>query len=148
MKEHKATIHKLVKQCAKPSIDWNCFSIKKIQEDIENYDRGMKMLVKIAKNPNAVLYSDVEEKGKGKRLKRPIKYFDDDANKENKLEKKRSTMLSALLPIPKLTNVSKSAQSSQPLLEKEVNVPRETLSNNYMECREVKRRNDIYFLFY
>ncbi|XP_018365077.1 PREDICTED: uncharacterized protein LOC108762533 [Trachymyrmex cornetzi] len=74
MNEHKTTIHKLVKHCTKANPKWNCFSIKKTQESIGNYDRGMKMLVKIEKNPNATLYSDVEEKGKGKRLKRPIKY--------------------------------------------------------------------------
>jgi hypothetical protein len=31
-----------------------------------NYDRGMKILIKVAKNSYATLYSDMEEKGKGK----------------------------------------------------------------------------------
>lgn len=35
MNEHKATIHRLVKQCANVSLDWNCFSIKKLQEGID-----------------------------------------------------------------------------------------------------------------
>lgn len=34
------------------------------------------MLIKISKNPNASLHSDIEEKGKGKRFKKPIKYGD------------------------------------------------------------------------
>lgn len=114
MSEHKTTIQKLVKNCAKSDSKWNCFSIKKIQGGIgkdyndiiswqkfcflmiyilsliikiytENYDRGMKMLVKIAKNPNASLYSHIEDKGKRKRLKKPVQHFDD-LNKEN-LEK-------------------------------------------------------------
>ncbi|XP_067211579.1 uncharacterized protein [Linepithema humile] len=121
MNEHQATIHKLVKQCAKPNLKWNCFSIKKIEENIENYDRGMKMLVKIAKNPNATLYSDMEEKGKGKRLKRAnIKYFDDleenneERNKENNFEKKRNMQL-MLPPLPKL---KKPTRESQPLSDK------------------------------
>lgn len=47
----------------------------------------MKLLVKITKNPNAILYSDLEEKGKGKRMKKPNKYFDD-FDKENDFDQK------------------------------------------------------------
>lgn len=82
-----------------------------------NYDRGMKMLIKIAKNPNAVLYSDVEEKGKGKRLKKRNKYFydSDKENFEKKIERNGQTMLS---PLPKLENMSKSVRESRPLSDK------------------------------
>jgi hypothetical protein len=37
MNEHQATIHKLVKQYAKPDSKWNCFSIKKIIENMGKY---------------------------------------------------------------------------------------------------------------
>lgn len=56
----------------------------------ENYDKGMKMLIKISKNPNAKLYSDIEEKGKGKRLKKPNKHFNE-SDKENQSVKKRTS---------------------------------------------------------
>lgn len=76
----------------------------------------MKMLVKIAKNPNATLCSDVEEKGKGKRLKKSIKYFDD-SDKENNVVKRRNAQ-STLPPVPKLENVIKSARTNWPLPDK------------------------------
>lgn len=99
----------------------------------DNYDRGMRMLVKIEKNPSATLYSDIEEKGKGKRLKKPIKYFDE-SDKENL--KKRFKVQSTLPPIPKL--MSKSAHPSQPLPDK-VNekVKRQTLPLDTNEQRSV-----------
>lgn len=96
--------------------------------------RGMRMLVKIEKNPSATLYSDIEEKGKGKgkHLKKPVKYFESD--KENL--KKRFKVQSTLPPIPKL--MSKSAHPSQPLSDK-VNekVKRQTLSLDTNEQRSV-----------
>lgn len=81
----------------------------------------MKMLVKVSKNPNATLYSDIEEKGKGKRFKKPIKYFEE-SDKENLIEERCKVQM--LPSIPKLTNVSKSAR--QPLPDK--TVKRQTLS--------------------
>lgn len=78
----------------------------------------MKMLVKIAKNPNATLCSDVEEKGKGKRLKKPIKYFDD-SDKENNVEKRWNAQ-SMLPPVPKLENVIKSARPLPDKVDKKV----------------------------
>lgn len=73
---------------------------------VDNYDKGMKMLVKISKHPNSMLYSDVEEKGKGKRLKTRNKWFDDpiDATEESKWERKQSNAV--LPPIPKFTSVA------------------------------------------
>lgn len=73
----------------------------------------MKLLVKITKNPNAILYS--EEKGKGKRMKKPNKYFDD-FDKENDFDQKNKQ--STLPPLPKLTNVNKSVRVSQSLSDK------------------------------
>lgn len=35
--EHRGTINKLVKQCTKPKPEWNCFSIKKIEESIGKF---------------------------------------------------------------------------------------------------------------
>lgn len=35
--EHRGTINKLVKQCTKPKPEWNCFSIKKIEENIGKF---------------------------------------------------------------------------------------------------------------
>lgn len=35
--ENRAIIHKLVKQCAKPGSEWNCFSIKEIEENIGKF---------------------------------------------------------------------------------------------------------------
>lgn len=69
----------------------------------------MKLLVKITKNPNAILYSDFEEKGKGKRMKKPNKYFDD-FDQENDFDQKNKQ--STLPPLPKLTNISKSVRVS------------------------------------
>lgn len=37
MNEHQATIHKLVKQCAKPYLEWNCFAIKVMEENIGKF---------------------------------------------------------------------------------------------------------------
>lgn len=37
MNEHQATVQKLVKQCTKPYLDWNCFSIKKIEGNIGKF---------------------------------------------------------------------------------------------------------------
>lgn len=37
IEEHKATIQKLMKQCAKADLQWNCFSIKKIHEGIGKF---------------------------------------------------------------------------------------------------------------
>lgn len=67
------------------------------------------MLFKISKNRNATLYSDIEERGKGKRVKKSVKHFDDsdkeaDVMKERKVQSTTSKMLP---PLPKLTNVSK-----------------------------------------
>ncbi|XP_067213604.1 uncharacterized protein [Linepithema humile] len=110
--EHKGTIHKLVKQCAKANPEWNCFSIRKIEQGIENYDRGMKMLVKIDKNPNAALHSDLEEKGKGKRLKKTTQRF---VGSHNKNVQKKQITQTMLPPIPKLGNISKPEQASRSL---------------------------------
>lgn len=85
----------------------------------ENYEQGMKMLVKLSKNPNATLHSDMEEKGKGKRRKRPVKHFDN-SDKENYSKKERNEQ-SMLPPFPQLTNANKSSQSSQPLLDEIMN---------------------------
>ncbi|KYN50248.1 hypothetical protein ALC62_06309, partial [Cyphomyrmex costatus] len=106
----------------------------------ENYDRGMKMLIKIAKNPNATLHSDIEEKGKGKRLKKPIKYFDD-SDKENL--KKRRDIQSMLPPIPKL-DMSKSARTSQALYHKmdKTDINEISKKKNYSECKGVKPKNN------
>lgn len=129
----------------------------------EKYEQGMKMLVKISKNPNATLYSDIEERGKGKRLKKPIKHFDD-SNKENNIKTKRN--IQSIPPFPKLANVSKAAQANQPLPVKvdkiikrscidkassssdnaqqlfyahDINVPWEiSKQKGYMECKEAK----------
>ncbi|XP_011883633.1 PREDICTED: uncharacterized protein LOC105570796 [Vollenhovia emeryi] len=122
MNEHRGTIKKLVKQCGKPNLEWNCYSIKKIEESIENFDRGMKVLVKIAKNPNATLYSDLEEKGKGKRKKRPTKYFDKDDSDKDHFDKennheKRQKKQSTVPPFPKL-NITKSVPVNQSLYDK------------------------------
>lgn len=81
---------------------------------VGKYDQGMKMLVKLSKNPNATLYSDIEEKGKGKRMKKPVKHFDD-SEKENNPKKERNIQLPLL---SQLTNAKKSSQSSQPLPNK------------------------------
>ncbi|XP_036145344.1 uncharacterized protein LOC105828494 isoform X2 [Monomorium pharaonis] len=78
----------------------------------ENYDKGMKMLVKLSKNLNATLYSDIEEKGKGKRMKKQIKHFDN-SNKENKPKKRRNEQL-MLPPFPQLMNVNKLSHQSLP----------------------------------
>lgn len=80
----------------------------------------MKMLVKISKNPKAKLYSDIEEKGKGKRLKKHIKRFDD-SDKEN-IKKRRHhvqsiTNLAQLTPIPTFSDISNS-RTNQPLSDK------------------------------
>ncbi|XP_077272829.1 uncharacterized protein LOC143903250 [Temnothorax americanus] len=166
MTEHQATVQKLVKQCAKVNSEWNCFSIKTIEEGIGKYDQGMKMLVKVSKNPNATLYSDFEEKGKGKRLRKPIKYFDDnsDNDKENNNTKGRNIQL--IPPLPKLANASNSAQTSEPVnvnkmikpscvdkaslssdnnvkkptyVTHDINVSHERSKNkNYMDCKGVK----------
>lgn len=37
MKQHQATIHKLVKQCATANPKWNCFSVKIIEEGIGKF---------------------------------------------------------------------------------------------------------------
>lgn len=34
MNEHQATTYKLVKQCAKANLKWNCFSVRKIEVNI------------------------------------------------------------------------------------------------------------------
>lgn len=54
----------------------------------ENYDCGIKMLVKLCKNLNASLHSDFEEKGKGKRVKKMNMRFAD-LDKENNVRKKK-----------------------------------------------------------
>lgn len=122
----------------------------------------MKMLVKISKNPNATLYPDIEEKGKRKRFKKPIKYFEE-SDKENLLEEKCKVQI--LPPISKLTNVSKSAR--QPLLDKmNEKVKRQTLScineqqcsksvpdeikkythKNYKECKRIPLQESSHLL--
>lgn len=87
----------------------------------ENYDKGMKKLIKISKNPNAKLYSDIEEKGKGKRLKKPNKHFNE-SDKENQSVKKRRRHVQSMLPplpsIPKITNMCNLSQANQLLPEK------------------------------
>ncbi|XP_071574735.1 uncharacterized protein [Temnothorax nylanderi] len=142
MAEHKATIRKLVKQCVKADLKWNCFCTQKIQEGIENYDQGMKMLIKIAKYPNAKVYLDMEEKGKGKRLKKPIKHFESD--KEN-FEKRRKL----IPPIPKLSSKSRTNRplSDTDKVEKmEINV-REISKNkdDDIHCEEVKLSKESSF---
>lgn len=98
----------------------------------ENYERGMKMLVKIAKNPNATLCLDVEEKGKGKRLKKSIKYFDD-SDKENNVVKRRNAK-SMLPPVPKLENVIKSARINWPLPDK---VDKKVKHSTYIKTKDL-----------
>lgn len=96
----------------------------------EMYDRGMKMLLKISKNPNATLYSDVEEWGKGKRIKKPVKHFDD-SDKEANITKERkvqSTTSKMLPPLPKLTNVSKPERRDKPLLD-----PADKIRRSYVD---------------
>lgn len=86
----------------------------------------MKMLVKVSKNPNAKLHSDIEEKGKGKRLKKLIKRFDD-SEKEN-IKKKRkdhvqsitTTKLTQLTPIPKFTDM-RNSRTNLPIFNKKKN---------------------------
>lgn len=78
---------------------------------IENYDKGMKILIKISKYPNSTLYSDLEEKGKGKRIKKLKKRFNDDTDdiiEENKFDKKQSNVV--LPPIPKLSVTNKEKE--------------------------------------
>lgn len=82
----------------------------------------MKMLIKILKNPNAKLHSDIKEKGKGKRLKRPSKHFDE-SYKENQPVKKRrrhvhQSMLPPLPSIPKITSMCNLSQANQLLSDK------------------------------
>lgn len=51
------------------------------------------MLVKVSKNPNSTLHSDVEEKGKGRKKKKPNKRFDnfiDDTEDYAVMKKKHS----------------------------------------------------------
>ncbi|XP_024893541.1 uncharacterized protein LOC112468549 [Temnothorax curvispinosus] len=115
MTEHQATVQKLVKQCAKANSEWNCFAIKTIEEDIGKYDQKMKMLVKFSKNPNATLYSDFEEKGKRKRLREPIKYFDDKSDNDKKKINTKRRNIQSIPPLPKLANASNSAQASEPV---------------------------------
>lgn len=62
----------------------------------------MRMLIKLTKNPNASLHSDLEEKGKGKRLKKTTNRFVDDSEKEN-THKKYNRKEQTLPPIPKLS---------------------------------------------
>ncbi|XP_067206932.1 uncharacterized protein [Linepithema humile] len=108
MHQHKATIEKLAKKCVAVDTKWKCFSMKMIQEGIEDYNKGMKMLVKVSKNPNLNIHSDLDEKGKGKRMKKPNKRFDDFANiadvttdADCTLEKKQKNT-NILLTYPKL----------------------------------------------
>lgn len=98
----------------------------------ENYDKGMKMLVKLSKNPNATLYSDIEEKGKGKRMKKPIKHFD--SNKENNPKQRRM-----LPPLPQLTYANKSSHSSQPLPGKVDKIKRPFVDNAEPSKKHVKK---------
>jgi len=60
----------------------------------------MKMLVKLEKNPNASLSSDVEEKGKGKRLKKTNRCIESDKKSTHKQHNRKEQW--ALSPIPKL----------------------------------------------
>lgn len=80
---------------------------------VENYDRGMKMLIKISKNPNVPLYLDLEEKGKGKRLKKVSKKMidSDEENSQNKKIRKEKK----LPPIPKLATTKKAVPTIPPL---------------------------------
>lgn len=45
MNEHKESVQKLVKQCAKANSDWNCFPIKIIEEDIGKYYNRKTFLI-------------------------------------------------------------------------------------------------------
>ncbi|XP_011698265.1 PREDICTED: uncharacterized protein LOC105456142, partial [Wasmannia auropunctata] len=119
MNKHQGTIQKLVKQCAKLNSEWDCFPIRKIEEGIENYERGMKMLVKLSKNPNASLHSDFEEKGKGKRVKKINMRFVD-SDKENNVRKKKQQNM--LPPVPKLSDFS---QTSHDKVDATMNWPSE-----------------------
>ncbi|XP_071653378.1 uncharacterized protein [Temnothorax longispinosus] len=126
----------------------------------------MKMLVKFSKNLNATLYSDFEEKGKGKRLRKPIKYFDDKSDNNKKKNNTKRRNIQSIPPLPKLANASNSAQASEPVkvnkmiksscvdkasssdnnvksqnsyVTHEINVSHERSKNkNYMDCKEVK----------
>lgn len=80
----------------------------------ENCDRGMKMLVRLCKNPNASLHSDIEEKGKGKRIKKTNKRFAE-SDKENNIRKKNQ-MLSL---VPKLSDFS---QRNHELVNKDATI--------------------------
>lgn len=45
MNEHKSTIQKLVKQCATANVEWNYFTIKKIEEGIGKFSNKIKFLI-------------------------------------------------------------------------------------------------------
>lgn len=64
------------------------------------------MLVKVSRDPNSTLHSDIEEKGKGKRIKKPKKQYDAEIIETNILDKGR---LSILPPIPKFTPVTNTS---------------------------------------
>jgi hypothetical protein len=61
----------------------------------------MKLLVKVCKNLTCSLYSDQEEKGKRKRMKKIPKRLDSDEDGERLM--KRKTVHTNLPPVPTLT---------------------------------------------
>lgn len=117
---------------------------------VGKYDQGMKMLVKLSKNPNATLHSDIEERGKGKRMKKPIKHFDN-SDKENNPQKEQNVQL-MLPPLPQLRNASKSnlPLSNQPLRDKVGTMTKESFidkvlssNNNVQQPIFVAHENNV-----
>jgi len=68
------------------------------------------MLVKVSKYPNSTLFSDLDEKGKGQRKKKPSKRFDYpiDASKDYALLKKEKREQPILPPIPKIASTAQT----------------------------------------
>jgi len=68
------------------------------------------MLVKVSKYPNSTLFSDLDEKGKDQRKKKPSKRFDYpiDASKDYALLKKEKREQSILPPIPKMASTAQT----------------------------------------
>jgi len=68
------------------------------------------MLVKVSKYPNSTLFSDLDEKGKGQRKKKPSKRFDYpiDASKDYALLKKEKRKQPILPPILKMASTAQT----------------------------------------
>lgn len=107
MNHHKSSIEKLAKICGEVDPKWDCFPITIIENGIDNYNKGMRMLIKVSKNPNSTLLSDVEEKGKGRRKKKPNKRFHDFIDDtEDYVVEMRKKAQPVVPPIPKLASAA------------------------------------------